>query len=204
MKEEILIKKTFRNHGLNEGRMISGSKSGYRELHKGNDILFNCNIFIESEKIWWGDLDITEDKSNLQKIANDLDEELIILPELLGRFGEEFRPIEEIKNDAHAIFTPHETEYLSRAYDGIKGVNVDGIVIAVPKGVDWGKLNSYDDRINPLYCETMEWAEDIITHKYEYLNQLCDDEDMLDNLLKFAEDYYQTKLKELKERNKIK
>ena len=47
------IYELFMNHGLMTGRMISGSKSGYKERHPDNLIVFNANIIIESKgKIW--------------------------------------------------------------------------------------------------------------------------------------------------------
>lgn len=132
----------FWERGLNHGRLIGFSKSGYRENNKGDDVLFNCNIFTsEDGKIWWGDLNITQDANKLQEITNLLNKEIVIVPEMMGRFGFEERSFNEIEEDSHAKFTPNSTEYLSRVYDGLKGVTLGNMTIAVAKGVDWKKIN---------------------------------------------------------------
>lgn len=134
--------KFFRERGLNHGRLIGFSKSSYRENNKGNDVLFNCNIFTsEDGKIWWGDLNITQDANKLQEITNILNKEMVIVPEMMGRFGFEERPFEEIEEDAHAKFIPNSTEYLSRVYEGLKGVTLVNMTLVVAKGVDWKKIS---------------------------------------------------------------
>jgi hypothetical protein len=84
----------FSRYGLIPGRMISGSKSLYREKYPDHDVMFNANIIIETKsKVWYGDLDITEDYDKLQDIADALKEPLYILYEMDGRFGEEALPV---------------------------------------------------------------------------------------------------------------
>nr|HPI82220.1 hypothetical protein [Candidatus Paceibacterota bacterium] len=52
--------KIFMNHGLMMGRMISGSKSGYRDRYPENLVVFNANIVTKKRgKVWHGDLDVT-------------------------------------------------------------------------------------------------------------------------------------------------
>lgn len=77
------------NH-LMTGRMISGSKSGYREQYPDNLAIFNANIVIESRgKVWHGDLDVTLDYENLEKVSEALEEPLYILREMDARFENE-------------------------------------------------------------------------------------------------------------------
>jgi len=78
------------------GRLISGSKSTYRIMNPNNLIVFNANIFTEDlEKIWYGDLDLTLDKTKLQEIAFLLNKTIYILYEMDGRFENEYDPIIE-------------------------------------------------------------------------------------------------------------
>jgi hypothetical protein len=74
------------------GRMISGSKSGYRTLHPNNFALFNSNICTKTGKIWWGDIDLTESKQVLLDIAESTGEEIYVLFEMDGRFENEDSP----------------------------------------------------------------------------------------------------------------
>lgn len=134
------VKTVFEKHNYYNGRMISGSKSGYRHNHPKNDILFNANIFTTSGKKFHGDLDLTKDYIDLQEICNELDEEMIVISEMLGHFDAENRPYEELKADAHAKFIPNKNEYLVRVYDGLKGVTIDNMMVVTGKGVDWKKI----------------------------------------------------------------
>jgi len=75
---------------LVEGRMISASKSGYRNRYPKNLALFNANIFNEdNKKIWWGDLDITKDIKALKELAKNEGKTIFILREMDGRFENE-------------------------------------------------------------------------------------------------------------------
>lgn len=95
----------FYSRGLIRGRLISGSKSRYREMYPDNEVYFNANIFVLGEgKIWNGDLDITRDKDVLEEIAREIGKDLFILREMDGRFENEKRTDPEIiKNAVHKI-----------------------------------------------------------------------------------------------------
>lgn len=98
------IYKLFSNHGFIMGRMISGSKSGYRQRFPDHFVLFNANIVIESRgKVWYGDLDLTLDTAQLMNIARELKEPLYVLYEMDGRFENEDQSFEFYKNKAKAI-----------------------------------------------------------------------------------------------------
>jgi hypothetical protein len=75
-----------------EGRMISASKTRYRERHPGNAAIFNANVCVSDGKIWWGDLDLTLDEPLLRELAMRLGEVVYVLYERDGRFANEKRP----------------------------------------------------------------------------------------------------------------
>jgi hypothetical protein len=94
----------FNYHGLPLGRMLSYSKSGYRDAHPDNIVVFNANILSEkSGKIWYGDVDCTLDKNKLQEISDTLNENLYILYESDCRFDSESKPIEELISKAVVV-----------------------------------------------------------------------------------------------------
>jgi len=80
----------FENEKLLSGRIISFSKSEYREEFPDNEIYFNANIFVLGEgKIWYGDIDVTKEKEQLENVAREIGKDLYILREMDGRFGNE-------------------------------------------------------------------------------------------------------------------
>jgi hypothetical protein len=80
----------FENEKLLSGRIISFSKSVYREEFPDNEIYFNANIFVLGEgKIWYGDIDVTKEKEQLENVAREIGKDLYILREMDGRFGNE-------------------------------------------------------------------------------------------------------------------
>jgi hypothetical protein len=83
------------------GRMISGSKSGYRERKPNNLAIFNANICVEKTKIWYGDIDLTESIDDLKMIAIQTGETLYVLYEMDARFEHEEDP--QIQNAAVVI-----------------------------------------------------------------------------------------------------
>lgn len=92
------------------GRMMSGSKSGYRERYPDNVAIFNANICAGQTKVWWGDIDLTNSAEDLKQIAIQSGETLHVLFEMDGRFENEDKPL--IKN-AVATFNPDGTVKLS-------------------------------------------------------------------------------------------
>lgn len=84
------MREHFKNEDLIMGRMLSYSKSSYREKNPDNEVYFNANIFVLGEgKIWYGDLDVTKDRDSLERIASSLGKDLFILREIEGRFENE-------------------------------------------------------------------------------------------------------------------
>ena len=89
--------KIFMENKLPIGRMISGSKSKYKEMNPDNFVIFNANIIHpEDNKIWHGDIDITEDHKKLKNISKELGEILYVLYESDCRFENEDRSINEL------------------------------------------------------------------------------------------------------------
>lgn len=78
------------------GKMISGSKSGYRSLFPDNLVVFNSNVIVVTNdsvsKVWYGDIDITVDRDKLKKMATDLGVVIYVLYEMDGRFENENTP----------------------------------------------------------------------------------------------------------------
>jgi hypothetical protein len=80
----------FRDENLVTGRLLSYSKSSYREKNPDNEVYFNANIFVLGEgKVWYGDIDVTKDREKLERIAKTSGNDLFILRELDGRFENE-------------------------------------------------------------------------------------------------------------------
>jgi len=101
------IRQTFWDNNFISGRMISGSKSGYRDRFPENEVYFNANIFLLGEgKVWYGDLDITKDREELQKIAKTLGKTIFVLREMDGRFENETLKDSEIISKAVCKIEP--------------------------------------------------------------------------------------------------
>lgn len=99
--------KLFADFQFPMGRMIGGSKSGYMATHKGDLVVFNANIITQSRgKVWFGDLNITEDNLRLRGVANALKEPLYILREMDARFENENRSFEFYKERAANVIKP--------------------------------------------------------------------------------------------------
>jgi len=140
------IELIFREHEFYQGRMISGSKSGYRSRFPENDVVFNACIFtnrhelFQSYGIWHGDLDITKDKETLQKLCDILGVEMLITTESVG-WKAETVSYDEVEKLAHAKFVPNSKVYYSRVYDGLDALHVGNMTIVTSKGVDWKEIN---------------------------------------------------------------
>jgi hypothetical protein len=95
------IQKHFDAHGFYDARMISGHKWDYESNHKDDLIIFNANVLMPNYgKVWYGDLNLTEDYKTLKKISDSLNTILYILWEMDGRFGEENKSIDELISKA--------------------------------------------------------------------------------------------------------
>jgi hypothetical protein len=78
------------------GRMISGSKTAYSRRYPSRLVVFNANLLVAGLKLWWGDLDLSEDAPRLRRLARELGDELHLLYEHNGRFhGRDRTPLVE-------------------------------------------------------------------------------------------------------------
>jgi hypothetical protein len=63
-------------------RLISWSKSGYRRQYPTHLVVFNAGVYTaDGVEIWWGDLDLTLDESNIGDLAKRLGEQLFVVYE---------------------------------------------------------------------------------------------------------------------------
>ena len=91
------VQQFFEAHNFFDGRMIGGSKSHYHKEHPDDLIVFNANVLMPGYgKVWYGDLNLTEDYLVLREISECLNTTLYVLWESDGRFGEENKPIDEL------------------------------------------------------------------------------------------------------------
>jgi hypothetical protein len=100
------MKEIFEEIGFGIGRMISYSKSAYRDKFPDNEVYFNSNIFVLGEgKIWYGDIDVTKEREKLENIAREIGKDLYILSEMDGRFENEELKDSEIITKARCKIT---------------------------------------------------------------------------------------------------
>jgi hypothetical protein len=84
------VNELLRGNNLPMGRMMSYSKSGYREANPHSVCYFNANIITVADgKVWYGDLDLTKDGEALKQVAEEAGVVLYVLRELDGRFADE-------------------------------------------------------------------------------------------------------------------
>ncbi|MBA3842074.1 MAG: hypothetical protein H0X39_05555 [Actinobacteria bacterium] len=102
-------------------RMISGSKSGYRERHPNRLPIFNANVCLADQKLWHGDLDLTTDEPKLIALANKLGRAVFVLWEGDGRFENAEKPLVEEAiycafPEGHGLF---DRQIARRGSDGV-------------------------------------------------------------------------------------
>lgn len=100
----------MRNHGFEVSRMIAYSRRVYLSRRPNNQALFNANVVTDQGKIWFGDLDLTDDSEKLQDAANELRTDLYILREEDYRFNTNNRPMKEVKKLAVKKFVYKEKQ----------------------------------------------------------------------------------------------
>jgi len=74
------------------GKMISASKSSYARAFPDHIVIFNANLFAGGKKIWFGDLDVTESIDSIKELSCSIGEDVYVLFEMDGRFGNEKNP----------------------------------------------------------------------------------------------------------------
>jgi diphthamide synthase (EF-2-diphthine--ammonia ligase) len=77
-----------------EGRLISQSKSRYRENYPDHTVVFNGNLCTkEIGKIWFGDIDVTLEKDKIDQLAKTIGMKVYVLYESDARFENERKPL---------------------------------------------------------------------------------------------------------------
>ena len=91
------VQKYFDAYEFYDARILAGEKWAYTSEHEDDLIIYNANVLMKGiGKVWYGDLNLTEDYVVLKSIAESLDTTLYVLWEMDGRFGEEKKPIDEL------------------------------------------------------------------------------------------------------------
>ena len=80
------IQQHFEAYGFYDARMLGGTKMDYHTEHKDDLIIFNANVLMPGYgKVWYGDLNLTEDYLVLREIAESLNTDLYVLWEMDAR-----------------------------------------------------------------------------------------------------------------------
>jgi hypothetical protein len=114
------MEEIIKKHLGYQGKMISGSKSGYGKAYPKNIAIFNANVCTNEKKIWWGDIDITVSKDELIALSQELKETIYVLYEMDGRFENERQPK---LNNAAIIFEPDGTFKIGARMDDFYKIN---------------------------------------------------------------------------------
>lgn len=85
------------NEHLGHEGMCLGSKSGYRRRYPRNLVLFNANVIASGEKVWWGDMDLSDPETvqGVVALAKRLRRRIAILNEFDCRFETAESPLLE-------------------------------------------------------------------------------------------------------------
>ena len=93
----IEVQQYFDAYDFYDARILAGEKWAYTSEHEDDLIVYNANVLMEDTgKVWYGDLNLTQDYVILKSIAESLDTTLYVLWEMDARFGEEKKPIDEL------------------------------------------------------------------------------------------------------------
>jgi hypothetical protein len=93
--------------GLPDGRMISGSKSGYRRLYPDHVTVFNGTLAdAEGAGLWRGDLDLTLDEPKLLALAAELGTTIHVIYESDAMFVRRDEPYRFELSSALVRITP--------------------------------------------------------------------------------------------------
>lgn len=94
----------FAVNNLMLGRIITRHKGEYAAEHPGELVIFNANVIVPSKgKIWYGDINVSEDFENLKNVADKLGEDLYILMENDARWGTQDEPVKELMQKARTV-----------------------------------------------------------------------------------------------------
>lgn len=70
------------------GAMLSGSKTGYEMRNPNHVVFYNANLYDPAaNKLWFGDLDLTDQIETLQGLASKIGEPIFVTREAPFRFN---------------------------------------------------------------------------------------------------------------------
>ncbi len=164
------IEKIFTENHLHKARMISASKSGYRNRYPYNKVIFNAKVYDSLEKIanpiWHGDLDINYDGTNLKNIAQTIGKTLYVVYESGFNIPSEIvwdttQIIPVVTKEYIALKIKEEEEYLRDSRIAtIKKYRSQILENKQYEKVDFIKIGAYRKKINfPQKLLEEEFAE---------------------------------------------
>lgn len=124
------------------GRMLCYSKGQYNWDNPRNLTVFNGNVCTTDGKVWYGDIDITEDEEKLNDLSKKLGETIYVLYEHDARFENEEKPM---LDKAVAIFTNGKVDLGERTENFVR---------------EEGKLLERRVEAKPEPTPDPEWEED--------------------------------------------
>jgi len=93
-EREVEILEALKNEGFILGMM-------FRDEHPSDFVVYKANIITkETGKIWFGDLNLTQDGKALKGLAKRLKTTFYVLSESDGRYGRENRSMEKLISKA--------------------------------------------------------------------------------------------------------
>ena len=107
-------------------RLLSLSKGGYLEEHPGHAAVFNANVCLGPDKVWWGDIDLTDEEDRLVTLAVATGETVTLLYERDGRFRNEDEPL--IENAVYSVTPSGHTRLEHRIFER----RADGLIYQRP------------------------------------------------------------------------
>ena len=133
------------------GRMIPYSKTAYMDVHSDHAVVFNANVCFQGGKVWWGDIDLTEDEPELTRLAAATGEIVYVLSEADGRFENEDAPL--LDRADFSVTPSGQTSILDPVYVR----RTDGVLVV--RTEDPKRLPSVPDRPRPWRFWRIELRE---------------------------------------------
>jgi|GEM_PF-1258954 len=122
----IEIQKHFAAYDWYDGRML-GSKLDYSNNHVDDLVVYNANVLMPNVgKVFYGDINLSEDYLILKEVAQTLNTTLYVLWEMDARFGNENKPLNDLL--VKAIWNTDEDKLTKEAYIKNKKLTWDKVM----------------------------------------------------------------------------
>ena len=122
----IEIQKHFAAYDWYDGRML-GSKLDYSNNHVDDLVVYNANVLMPNVgKVFYGDINLSEDYLILKEVAQTLNTILYVLWEMDARFGNENKPLNDLL--VKAIWNTDEDKLTKEAYIKNKKLTWDKVM----------------------------------------------------------------------------